>query len=139
MTDSVAEKLHAESIVIDAVCPLVKYDPQYLDWYREGGVTVVAPSLTVGTQNAREAMDALAMWHRLFRERSDLLLVRQASDVELAKQSGRLGIYLHCQGADALYVVAPAFVELGEATLGNFWTPREEQNGEDGTNEIGAE
>lgn len=102
MTDSVAEKLHAESIVIDAVCPLVKYDPQYLDWYREGGVTVVAPTLTVGTQNAREAMDALAMWHRLFRERSDLLLVRQASDVELAKQSGRLGIYLHCQGADAL-------------------------------------
>jgi membrane dipeptidase len=102
MTDSVAAKLHAESIVIDAVCPLVKYDPQYLDWYREGGVTVVAPTLTGGTQDAREALDALGMWHRLLRERPDLLLVRQARDIELAKTSGRLGIYLHCQGADAL-------------------------------------
>lgn len=102
MTDSVAAKLHAESIVIDAVCPLVKHDPHYLDWYREGGVTVVAPTVTVGTQDAREAWKALGMWQRLLRERSDLLLVRQASDIELAKKSWRLGIYLHCQGADAL-------------------------------------
>jgi membrane dipeptidase len=93
--------VHAGSIVIDAVCPLVMDQPHYLEWYREGGVTVLAP--TIGsTENAPRTMKRLASWHRLLHERSDLLLVRQARDVEIAKHSGRLGIYLHLQGTDPI-------------------------------------
>lgn len=101
MTDRRALDLHAKSIVIDAVCPLVMDDPQYLEWYREGGVTVVAPTIA-STDSARTTLDRLAHWHRVLRLRDDLLLVRQVRDIELAKQSGRLGIYLHSQGTDPI-------------------------------------
>ena len=71
--------LHAESVVIDAVCPLAASDPRYLDWYRQGGVTALGPTAG-GTESARAALDGLAGWHRLLRERDDLLLVRSASE-----------------------------------------------------------
>lgn len=93
--------LHGDSIVIDAVCPLAEHDPKYLEWYREGGVTVLAP--TVGSiDNARTTLNAIAAWHRRLRERDDLILVTRAADVEAAKRSGRLGIYLHIQGTDPI-------------------------------------
>jgi membrane dipeptidase len=93
--------IHARSIVIDAVCPLVRDDPQYIEWYRAGGVTAIAP--TVGSvENARVTLNRLAAWHRMLREREDLLLVRRAQDVEAAKQSGRMGIYFHFQGTDPI-------------------------------------
>jgi membrane dipeptidase len=101
MTDRTMPDLHAQSIVIDAVCPLPTDRPEYLDWYREGGVTALAPSLA-STESARTSLNRLAAWHRLLREREDLLLVRQAKDIELAKQSGRLGIYFHFQGTDPI-------------------------------------
>jgi membrane dipeptidase len=96
-----SSELHAKSIVIDAVCPLVMDHPEYLDWYKEGGVTVLAP--TIGsTESARAMLNRLAFWHAMFNQRDDLLLVRQARDVELAKQTGKLGIYLHMQGTDPI-------------------------------------
>lgn len=101
MTDKTASIIHAESIVIDAVCPLVMDDPAYLDWYREGGVTALAPTVNAAG-DLRTALSRLAAWHRLLRTREDLLLVRQAHDIEVAKASGRLGIYLHFQGADPI-------------------------------------
>lgn len=102
MIDQTAAALHASSIVIDAVCPLVKDDSIYLDWYREGGVTALAPTVSGGTESARETLNRIAAWHRLLNERADLMLVRECRDIELAKASGRLGIYLHCQGPDPL-------------------------------------
>jgi membrane dipeptidase len=99
MADETSFNLHAESIVIDAVCPLVMDDFSYIDWYRQGGVTAFAP--TVGsTHNAHTTLNRLGKWHRLLHEREDLLLVRQARDVDTAKQSDRLGVYLHLQGTD---------------------------------------
>ncbi|HEY0683677.1 MAG TPA: membrane dipeptidase [Steroidobacter sp.] len=94
------QDVHAQSIVIDAVCPLLRR-PEFLGWYKEGGVTVAAPT-AAGTVDARTAMSRIAVWHRLLRERDDLMWIRQASDVELAKRSGRLGIYLHFQGTDSI-------------------------------------
>lgn len=101
MTTERGQGLHSDSIVIDAVCPLVTDDPPYIDWYREGGVTAMAPTVG-GTDNARTTLNCLAAWHCLLREREDLLLVRQARDIKIAKQSGRLGVYLHFQGADPI-------------------------------------
>jgi membrane dipeptidase len=100
MTDETPLSVHATSIVIDAVCPLGT-DPAYIGWYRDGGVTAYAPSVG-GTDNARTTLNTLAKWHRLLNERDDLLLVRQARDIEIAKQSGRVGIYLHFQGTDPI-------------------------------------
>ena len=89
--------IHADSIVIDAVCPLLA-EPKYIEWYRCGGATVVAPTVAAGPDGVRVTLDRLAQWARLFATRSDLLLVRKAEDVETAKRTGRMGIFLHFQG-----------------------------------------
>lgn len=99
MTPDISDRLHADSIVIDAVCPLA-HEARYLDWYREGGVTALAPS--VGTSDTRGTANEIAAWHRLLRERQDLLLVQKAEDIQAAKDTQRLGIYLHFQGADPI-------------------------------------
>jgi len=102
MADEAARILHRDSIVIDAVCPLVMNDASYLDWYRQGGITAVAPTVG-GWDNARSALKRVAGWHHVLRERNDvLLLVRRAHDIEVAKECGRLGIFLHLQGADPI-------------------------------------
>lgn len=100
MAGKAASTLHAESIVVDAVCPLGT-NPAYIDWYREGGVTAYAPSVG-GTDSARATLNALAQWHRLLCTREDLLLVRRAGDIQNAKKSGRMGIYLHFQGTEPI-------------------------------------
>lgn len=94
-------EVHAGSIVIDAVCPLVMDAPQYIEWYREGGVTAIAPTIA-STESARATLNRLAAWHRMLREREDLLLVRRVGDIEIAKHSCRMGIYLHSQGTDPI-------------------------------------
>ena len=94
-------QLHYESIVIDATCPLVADEPRYIDWYREGGVTALAPTIA-STENARATLNRIAAWHRLLHERDDLLLVREAADIQAAKRSARVGIYLHFQGTDPI-------------------------------------
>lgn len=96
-----SQSVHEQSLVIDAVCPLVMDDARYLNWYREGGVTALAP--TVGsTESARRTLDRIAVWCKWLRERSDLMWVRVSSDVETAKRQGRLGIFLHLQGTDPI-------------------------------------
>ena len=94
------QDLHSEAIVIDAVCPLLS-NKSYLEWYKEGGATAVAPTVASG-ENAGEALRAVGGWLRFVRNRDDLLLVRQAGDIERAKQAGKLGIFLHFQGTDPL-------------------------------------
>ena len=92
--------LHADSIVIDGVCPLLVL-PKTLDDYKRGGLTVVTP--TVGsTSGAAETLKALGAWCKLLNERDDILLVRTASDVYKAKREGKLGIVLHFQGVEPL-------------------------------------
>jgi membrane dipeptidase len=99
VADRTAKEIHEDSIVIDAVCPLIMDNADYLSLYREGGLTAIAPTVG-GWESARRTLDRIAAWHRLLREREDLLIVRKSSDIELAKKSGLLGIYLHIQGAD---------------------------------------
>lgn len=101
MTPRETLELHESSIIIDAACPLLSDEPRYLDWYREGGVTVVAPTAG-GTDGARLTLNGLATWQRLLRERDDIMLVRHASDIEKAKATGRVGIYLHLQGTEPI-------------------------------------
>jgi membrane dipeptidase len=92
-----ATALHRDAIVIDATCPLAK-EPRYLDWWREGGATAIAPTVTGMDGNARSGFTDLGRWLRYERERDDTLIVRCAEDVHRAKREGCLGLMLHCQG-----------------------------------------
>ncbi len=96
-----AQHLHEAAIVIDSVCPLCT-DGQHLDLYRDGGVTVVTPTVAVGKATAFTTLKMLGFWQRLLRSRPDLLQIRTAADIREAKQTRRLGILLAFQGADAI-------------------------------------
>ncbi len=101
MSESMPAALHAESIVIDAVCPLARDNPHFIDWYRAGGVTAIAPTIA-SVDGARATLNRLAAWHRLLRERKDLILVRQAHDIESAKKQDLIGVFFHFQGTDPI-------------------------------------
>lgn len=99
MPDS-AQALHADAIVIDAVCPLLQRH-EYLPEYQAGGFTAVAPTVG-GWYSAEKTLRDIGVWHRMLRERDDLVLVRRASDVRASKASGKTGIILHFQGTEPL-------------------------------------
>lgn len=92
-----AAGLHRDAIIIDATCPLVRV-AKYVDWYREGGATAIAPTITGVTGNARTGFAMIGGWHRFARERGDAIIVNTAADIERAKTQGKLGLILHCQG-----------------------------------------
>ncbi|MDO5624030.1 MAG: polyhydroxyalkanoic acid system family protein [Pseudomonadota bacterium] len=93
--------LHDSAIVIDAVCPLAS-EGQHLERCRQGGVTVVTPTLAVGPDDAVATLKKLGFWHALLASRPDLMAIRTAADVRAAKATQRLGILLAFQGGDAI-------------------------------------
>lgn len=92
-----ANQIHNTAIVIDATCPLARMKT-YIDWYREGGATAIAPTVTGMAGNARSGFAAIGGWQRYVRERDDTILVLKADDIERAKREDKLGLILHCQG-----------------------------------------
>ena len=96
-----SQRVHESAIVIDSVCPL-STNGQHLDLYRNGGVTVVTPTVALGKATAFTTLKMLGFWQRLLQSRPDLLQIRTAADIRQAKQTGRLGILLAFQGADAI-------------------------------------
>lgn len=109
-----AEEIHRDAVVIDAVCPLLQ-NPKHLDLYRQGGLTAVAPTIG-GFKPAGETLRVIGQWLRMIRERDDLLLVRTAADLELAKSTSKLGIVMHFQGTEPLedsLDLVDAYKELG--------------------------
>ena len=92
-----AADLHKDAIVIDATCPLARIH-KYVEWYREGGATAIAPTITGAAGSARTGFTQIGGWHRYAREHDDTIIVRQAADIERAKAEGKLGLILHCQG-----------------------------------------
>jgi len=62
---------------------------KYVDWYIEGGCTVVTP--TVGGFNLMdETLSLIGKWLRFIREREDLVLIERAGQVLKAKQEGKV-------------------------------------------------
>lgn len=109
-----AAALHAASIVIDAVCPLL-FTKTLVDWYKEGGVTVAAPTLA-SIEGMGPAMRSIASWKAFIRSREDLAQVRAACDVEQFKHDCKLGLLFHFQGGDPLEddpELAHLYKELG--------------------------
>lgn len=94
------KSLHEESIVIDAVCPLLS-DKKYVDWYKEGGVTVAAPTVAI-LEGIEQTMRSIASWKRYIRSRDDLIQIYSVADIERAKRERKLGLLMHFQGSGPL-------------------------------------
>jgi len=101
-------EVHKDMIVIDGTTNLTGLDKNvdYLDWYKQGGTTAVVMTISsanmVATSNVRhkdDTLDGLGFIHRLLQSRDDLVLVRSASDIEKAKQTGKLALCLQFQNA----------------------------------------
>lgn len=95
-----AKSLHESSIIIDAVCPLLR-DQVHLDLYKRGGATAVAPTVG-GSANAAGTLRAIGNWTKRIRKGNDLTLIRSAGDIEAAKRNGQLGIIFHFQGTEPI-------------------------------------
>lgn len=100
MPSQEAEKLHRDAIVIDGCCPLL-VGKEYVDWYIEGGVTVVTPTVG-GFYPPIVSFAFIGEWLEYIRTRDDLILVESAADVRRAKKEGKVGVVLHFQGSDQI-------------------------------------
>jgi membrane dipeptidase len=87
--------LHARSIVIDAVSPLLQH-PRFLPYYIKGGVTAVCPTIAIH-EHANVALARIGEWHRIARELPGVIIVRTTKDIERAKQEGAIAIIPHFQ------------------------------------------
>lgn len=82
---------------------------QYSSWsrtlfeqMREGGVDAVHATL-VYHENCRETLLRLGEWQRRFEQHSDLIMpVRDACDIEQARESGRVGIFFGAQNCSPI-------------------------------------
>lgn len=92
--------LHARSIVIDAVSPLLQH-PKYLSHYLNGGVTAVCPTIAV-QESASVALARIGEWNKVARERNDVVMVRTTEDIRRAKREGAIGIIPHFQNIGPL-------------------------------------
>lgn len=91
-------KLHSDAIVIDGVAPLIAAGLHYLEWYREGGCTVVAPTIS-SWFDAAYTIRNLGKYLRYVNGRDDMILIKTVADIERAKSQDKLGILFHFQGS----------------------------------------
>lgn len=94
---SESQRVHEEAIFIDAVSPLANTNPELLDWWIEGGVTAVAPTVG-GAERAGDTVANLGRWNRIIQSDDRLRLITKGADIESAKADGKLGIIYHFQG-----------------------------------------
>ncbi|SFT57960.1 dipeptidase [Halomonas saccharevitans] len=82
---------------------------QYSNWsreifeqMREGGVDAVHATL-VYHENIRETLTRLGEWNRRFEAHGDLIMpVKEAGDIERARQAGKVGIFLGAQNCSPI-------------------------------------
>lgn len=109
-----ADLIHDDAIVIDAVSPLTA-DRKFIDWYREGGVTLITPTVAL-IETADQTVKALASWRAYVEKRDDLIQVYTTADIEDAKRTGKTGVMFHFQGTDPIednLELIPVYAALG--------------------------
>ena len=95
-----AASLHRDSIVIDAVCPLLR-NKERVDWYIEGQVTVACPSVAIW-ETAGGALKEIAAWKKFIAGDTRLRQVTTAAEIAAAKKDGVLGLLFHFQNSDPI-------------------------------------
>lgn len=85
--------------LIDQTCPLLGALPETYRLWKDGGAAVATPTVAINA-NSRDALAKVAAWLAFIeRHPDDLLLIREAADVDSAAASGRLGIVFHFQNS----------------------------------------
>ena len=94
--------MYAESIVIDATCPMLNRDEEWPKWH-EGGVTAAMATVVINEDTA-EAMAEIAAGSIRLRQNSERLLHADGTtaDIEWAELEGKLAVIFHFQNARAL-------------------------------------
>jgi membrane dipeptidase len=97
--EKAAEKLHRESIVIDATCPLATLS-EYLDTWIEGGATVIAPTVCYPGELLHTTVKRVGGWLKTLSDNPDKLLhIKSVENIYQAKKENKLGLIFHFQGS----------------------------------------
>ena len=98
---SEARKVYDEAIVIDGLNVSNWESDAVFERLRAGNITAI--NATVATwENFVQTMAHLAAWMRRFRERHDIVQVKETADIHAAKELGKTGIILSFQNASPI-------------------------------------
>ena len=98
---SEARKIYDEAIVIDGLNVSNWESDAVFERLRAGNITAI--NATVATwENFVQTMAHLTAWMRRFRERHDIVQVKETADIHAAKKLGKTGIILSFQNASPI-------------------------------------
>ena len=98
---SEARRIYDEAIVIDGLNVSNWESDAVFERLRAGNITAI--NATVATwENFLQTMAHLSAWMRRFRERDDILQVKETADIHTAKKLGKTGIILGFQNASPI-------------------------------------
>ena len=98
---SEARKIYDEAVVIDGLSVSNWESDAVFERLRAGNITAI--SATVATwENFVQTMAHLSVWMRRFRQRGDILQVKETADIRTAKQADKTGIVLSFQNASPI-------------------------------------
>ena len=98
---SEARRIYDEAVVIDGLNVSNWESDAVFEGLRAGDVTAI--NATVATwENFAQTMAHLAVWMRRFRERDDILQVKETEDIHAARRLGKTGIILGFQNASPI-------------------------------------
>ncbi|MCY3736143.1 MAG: membrane dipeptidase [Gemmatimonadaceae bacterium] len=98
---SEARRIYDEAVVIDGLNVSNWESDAVFEGLRAGDVTAI--NATVATwENFSQTMAHLAVWMRRFRERDDILQVKETEDIHAARRLGKTGIILGFQNASPI-------------------------------------
>ena len=93
--------MYKDQIIIDGL-QYCKWDREYFLSLQKSGITAVHVTL-VYHEMARETLTRFAQWNKLFEQNSDLIMpVMSMSDVQLAKSTGKVGIFFGAQNCSPI-------------------------------------
>ena len=96
-----ARKIYDKAIVIDGLSASNWESDAVFERLRAGNITAVNATV-VTWENFLQTMAHLAAWMRRFRERGDILQVKDTADIHTAKEAGKTGIILGFQNASPI-------------------------------------
>ena len=98
---SEARRIYDEAIVIDGLNVSNWESDAVFERLRAGNITAI--NATVATwENFLQTMAHLSVWMRRFRDRDDILQVKETADIHTAKKLGKTGIILGFQNASPI-------------------------------------